>query len=66
MNDDLSQAIQDQFAHLTTPRLIRRMENLPDFKYDDEAHELNRRLKKEGQTWRWKNDHEVELIPLEQ
>lgn len=43
-------------SRMTTANLIRRMEKSEDFKYDDEAVELNRRLKQEGYTWKWSDD----------
>lgn len=36
--------------------LIQRIQKAPDFGYDDEAVELNRRLAQRGQTWEWSKD----------
>lgn len=44
------------FARFTNAQLIRRMENAPDFGYDDEEAELTRRLKLGRQAWRWSGD----------
>jgi hypothetical protein len=41
---------------LSLDALIRRIQNAPDFGYDDEAVELNRRLALRGQTWKWSED----------
>lgn len=34
-------------------QLIRRLNNAEDFKYDDEAEELNEILKVHGMAWKW-------------
>jgi hypothetical protein len=49
---------------LSTAHLIRRMQSAPDFGYDDEAVELNRRLAVEGKTWKWESrgGHDVVVI----
>jgi hypothetical protein len=52
----LDEVIADKFAHLNDMELIRRMERAEDFKYDDEAYELNRRLGAVGLTWMWDRD----------
>lgn len=44
--------------------LVARMERAPDFGYDDEEVELNRRLALEGKTWRWGVGDRVEIINL--
>lgn len=44
------------YTGLSDAQLIRRMENAPDFGYDDEEVELSRRLKLGGLAWRWSND----------
>lgn len=41
---------------LTLHALIERIQNAPDFGYDDEAVELNRRLALRNQTWEWSKD----------
>lgn len=41
------------FKHLSLDALIRRIENAPDFGYDDEAVELSARLARQGKDWRW-------------
>lgn len=52
----LADIIADEFAHLNDMELIRRIERAPDFGYDDEEYELNRRLGAVGLTWRWHGD----------
>ena len=44
------------FENLSDAQLIRRMENAPDFGYDDEEVELSRRLKLGGLAWKWSSD----------
>ncbi|MBT8161447.1 MULTISPECIES: hypothetical protein [Arthrobacter] len=58
-NPDLEQAIKDKFAGLTDADIIRRMNAAPDFGYDDEAVELNRRLGSVGLSWRWSRQNRV-------
>jgi hypothetical protein len=41
--------------------LVRRIENAPDFGYDDEAVELNRLLAAEGKAWLW-DDATVKIV----
>lgn len=52
----LEDQIRHKFVGVATSRLIQRMEHAQDFKYDDEAVELNRRLAEQNQTWRWSGD----------
>lgn len=64
---DLEAIIAPEFAHLSTPALIARMEAAPDFDYDDETVELNRRLRAQGKTWRWTGgffNPRIEIVPL--
>lgn len=44
------------FSHLSDEQLIRRIERAPDFGYDDESVELDRRLKPQRRAWRWSGD----------
>ncbi|CAH0190666.1 hypothetical protein SRABI91_01665 [Rhodococcoides fascians] len=46
----------EQFPHLTDRQLMARMEQAADFKYDDEALELTRRLGERALSWRWSDD----------
>lgn len=55
----LEEQIAHKFKSVTTDALIRRMERAADFAYDDESFELNRRLAKTGQTWKWDGDRVV-------
>lgn len=41
------------FKHLSLDALIRRIENAPDFGYDDESVELSSRLARQGKDWKW-------------
>lgn len=50
---ELEAEIQAKLGHISTGNLVRRMERLPDFAYDDEQVELSRRLREQGKTWRW-------------
>lgn len=53
MNESLENQIREKFNAVSTPRLIGLMEAAPDFGYDDESVELNRRLALSGLAWRW-------------
>lgn len=54
MSESLDSQLEAHFAGVSDEALIRRMERAPDFGYDDEAYELDRRLKALGrQAWRW-------------
>jgi hypothetical protein len=44
-----------QFIGMSNDSLIKRINNSPDFKYDDESFELNRR----GVIWEFKNNKAV-------
>ena len=57
--ESVESQIQKKFAHLTDNELIRRMNAAPDFGYDDESFELNRRLALVGLTWRWSPRNQV-------
>lgn len=59
--EPLEAQIAKKFKTVATDALIRRIERAADFGYDDEQYELNRRLRENGQTWRWKGDR-VEVI----
>lgn len=50
---DRDEAIRQKFRTYTNDALIERIEKAPDFGYDDETVELNRRLKMGGLAWRW-------------
>jgi len=53
VSERLDRILEDQFKGTSDAELIRRMEHAPDFGYDDEEYELNRRLKLGGLAWRW-------------
>ncbi len=52
----LEDAIAEKFAGMSNAQIIRRMEQAEYFGYDDEAVELNRRLKLGGLAWKWSGD----------
>lgn len=58
-SESLESKVKEKFAHLTDDDLIRRMNAAPDFGYDDESVELNRRLDLVGLTWRWSSQNKV-------
>jgi len=52
----LDREIARKFGHYTIEQLARRIERAKPFDYDDEAYELNRRLKALGNTaWKFVN-----------
>ncbi|MGO4470376.1 hypothetical protein AB4Y95_00355 [Arthrobacter sp. M-10] len=57
--NDLETQIKEKFAGQTDADIIRRMNAAPDFGYDDEAYELNRRLGAVGLSWRWSRQNKV-------
>ena len=52
----LADVIAEEFAHLNDMELIRRIEAAPEFGYDDEQFELNRRLGAVGLAWMWNRE----------
>lgn len=60
--DDLQEAVRKKFQHLSTGKLIERMNAAPDFGYDDESIELRRRLALQGKRWRWNKHDRIEII----
>ncbi|MBV1778697.1 hypothetical protein KRR55_06165 [Paeniglutamicibacter sp. ABSL32-1] len=64
----LENQMQAKFEKVSDAQLIRRIEDAPEFGYDDEAYELNRRLRVlGGKAWRWAGDFyhpHVELYEL--
>ncbi|WPU94701.1 hypothetical protein SNE25_04100 [Mucilaginibacter sabulilitoris] len=42
---DLEKAVKAQFAHLSNRQLVKRINSLPDFKWNDEGTELYRRMR---------------------
>lgn len=54
---NLENDIQAKFENVSDAQLIKRIEDAPEFGYDDEAFELNRRLRVIGGTaWRFSGD----------
>lgn len=56
MSESLDRALEEKFRRTTDADLIHRIESAPDFGYDDESYELNRRLGAVGLTWMWDGD----------
>ena len=42
--ENLDTVIKANFRHLSNSALVKRINGLPDFKWDDEGHELSRRI----------------------
>lgn len=53
MSESLDRAVEAKFSGVSDAALIRKIERAPDFSYDDEEYELNRRLALVGMAWRW-------------
>lgn len=67
MSEHLDRALAKKFHGYSDNELIRRIEAAPDFGYDDEEYELNRRLGARGLTWAWNGDRvEVMAKPEEE
>ncbi|OBK36976.1 hypothetical protein A5658_04770 [Mycobacterium sp. 1245111.1] len=49
----LDETLREHFAGVSTAEIIRRINRAPDFGYDDEEYELNRRLTEQSLTWKW-------------
>lgn len=54
--DGLADEIERHYRGVSDAALIRQMEAAPDFGYDDQEFELNRRLAKVGMNWKWVKD----------
>lgn len=67
--NNLEREIQAKFENVSDAQLIKRIEDAPEFGYDDEAYELNRRLRAVGgMAWRFAGDFyhpHVELYQTE-
>lgn len=50
-NYELDQTIKKKFSHLSNRALVTRINGLPDFKWDDEGYELQRRIKASNGTF---------------
>lgn len=64
MSEHLDRIIAEKFEGRSDSYLIRRMENAPDFGYDDESYELTRRLAINGLSWRWKQIQGKERVDI--
>jgi len=62
MSDSLDRAIEAKFQGVSDQALIRKMERAPDFGYDDEAYELNRRLTLVGMAWKWSQKYGRDVV----
>lgn len=62
MSESLDRAISEKFAGTSDAALIREMEHAPDFGYDDEAYELDRRLKLLGLAWKWSQKYGRDVV----
>jgi hypothetical protein len=49
----LDETLKEHFAGVSTSDIIRQINRAPDFGYDDEEYELNRRLAEQSLTWKW-------------
>lgn len=65
MSESLDRTLEEHFRGKPDSELIRRMETAPDFGYDDEEYELNRRLGARALTWKWDGDRVVIYSPEE-
>jgi len=59
---ELEEACKNKFISYSTERLIKRMEAAPDFGYDDEEIELNRRLRLKGQHYKWEGMSNPKIV----
>lgn len=62
MNHSLDSSIEAKFQGVSDQALIRKMERAPDFGYDDEAYELNRRLTLVGMAWKWSQKYGRDVV----
>lgn len=62
MVESLDEAIRAKFYGQSDAQLIRRIERAPDFGYDDEAYELNRRLTLVGMAWKWSQKYGRDVV----
>lgn len=64
MSESLDRSIAEKFAGTSDAALIRKMERAPDFGYDDEAYELNRRLTLVGMAWKWSQKYGRDVVVI--
>lgn len=64
MSEALDRAIEEKFQGKPDGYLVRRMETAPDFAYDDEEYELNRRLALVGKAWRWSQKYGRDVVVI--
>lgn len=62
MSEELDRIISEKFEGKPDSYLIRRIETAPDFGYDDDEYELNRRLALSGLAWRWSQKHGRDVV----
>lgn len=66
MSESLDHAIAAKFEGKPDSCLVRRIETAPDFGYDDEEYELNRRLKLAGLAWKWSQKYGRDVVVIYQ
>jgi hypothetical protein len=64
MTESLDRVIAAKFEGKPDSYLIRRMETAPDFGYDDESYELDRRLKLAGLAWKWSQKYGRDVVVI--
>lgn len=62
-NQTLDEIIKNKFSGISTKRLIATMESGKE-NIDDESYELNRRLKKTNQKYKFTEGDKIEIINL--
>ncbi|MDD4865670.1 MAG: hypothetical protein PHQ28_00580 [Mycobacterium sp.] len=60
----LDEVLAEHFAAVSTTELIGRINRAAEFKYDDEAYELNRRLGAQGLSWKWSRATGREVVEV--
>lgn len=64
MSESLDRIISEKFEGKPDSYLVRRMETAPDFGYDDESYELDRRLKLVGKAWKWSQKYGRDVVVI--
>lgn len=62
MSEPLDRIIAEKFEGKPDSYLTRRIETAPDFGYDDEEYELNRRLTLVGKAWKWSQKYGRDVV----
>lgn len=66
VSESLDRDLEEKFDGKPDNYLIRRIETAPDFGYDDEEYELNRRLKLAGLAWKWSQKYGRDVVVIYQ